>query len=105
MNPFRDLLDHIISSSGAHVLYTAGLVLAGFGAGGLLPRPDPNPAFVIFASITTAGGLGTLVLGLAAWLAALGDRHDVVRQRVRRGSRWLVVSIVALIRAPLVAEW
>jgi hypothetical protein len=101
VNPIRDLLDHMISSTGAQALFGAGFLLTLFGSAGLLLRPDPSPAFLLFAAVTAAAGAVALVLGLGAWGAALGDRHDVVRRRVRLGSWWVAGSVAALILALL----
>jgi hypothetical protein len=103
MNPMRDLLDNMSSSLGAHALYTAGLILILFGTAGLLLRPDPNPAFLFFTAVTAVAGLVALVLGLAALVAAFGNRHDAVGRRIRRGLWWVAGSVTALVLALLLA--
>jgi hypothetical protein len=101
MNPLRDLFDYMAKASGAHALFTAGLLMAVFGTVALVARPDPTPVLLLLGGVMAVSGLMALGYGLGAWEAA-SDRDDSVRQRrMRLGLRWLAASAAALLLALL----
>jgi hypothetical protein len=60
MNPLRDLLDYMAKAPGAQALFTAGLLMAGFGVVALVARPDATPVYLLLTGTMAVSGLMAL---------------------------------------------
>ena len=98
MNPLREVFEHMAASARAQAVFGAGFVLALFGGVGLIARPDPNAAYLLFTGLTAAAALVASGLGTAAWISAARERRDTSR-RTRLGGWWVLTSTIALILA------